>query len=340
MLFRSGASLPFLGFFGRMTDRRGGYLLMAVGCVPAGLSLVGVGLLSDSWHDLVWLLALGGVGNAAIQPGANGMLASRVAPGHRGLAFGVKQAAIPMAAMVSGLAVPPAASWAGWRPAFVVAGVAMLVVGCLLARHHDADGATAGPGVPAAVVLRRRPLLMLGIATCLASGAATTLGTYFVLSATRSGMALVTAGSVAAIGGACSVLVRIGLGAVADRGLRSPLRQVALMMLVGAGGYVLLALSVPALLVPGVLIAYGAGWGWAGLLNYGVVQRYPLAAGAATSTTQMGTNIGAMAGSPVFALIAASRGYASAWSAMAALALLGGVVVLRDGRELAAVNNV
>lgn len=330
-----GASLPFLSFFGRIADTRGGYLLMAAGCVPAGASLLGIAVLSDSWHDLVWMLAIGGVGNAAIQPGANRLLASRVPAEHRGLAFGVKQAAIPMAAMVSGLAVPPAAFWIGWRATFAAAGASLVLAAVALEHHRRAE---AEPRVARPVHGGRqtRPLVLLGVASCFASAAATTLGSYFVLSATAAGLSLSSAGLLAALGGASSVILRVVLGAAADHGLRSPLTQVAALMFVGAAGYAALAQGSPELMVPGVLIAYGAGWGWAGLLNYGVVRRYPLAAGAATSTTQLGTNVGAMAGSPVFALVVVWRGYSAAWAAMAALAVLAGFIVLRGSRALLA----
>jgi len=70
---------------------------------------------------LVALLVLGGATNACLQTTANLALARAVAPNRRGLGFGVKQAAIPTAILLGGLAVPVLGVVAGWRSPYWVA---------------------------------------------------------------------------------------------------------------------------------------------------------------------------------------------------------------------------
>ncbi len=82
--------------------------------------------LARSYPMLVTLLALSAAANALGQLASNAALAEHV-PAHRqGLSFGVKQAAVPVATLLAGVAVPTVALTAGWRWAFVVAAGAAL----------------------------------------------------------------------------------------------------------------------------------------------------------------------------------------------------------------------
>ena len=66
------------------------------------------------------LLALAGIANAVCQPAINLFMADQVALDRQGVAFGIKQSAIPAAVLVSGLALPPLAIPFGWRPTFAM----------------------------------------------------------------------------------------------------------------------------------------------------------------------------------------------------------------------------
>ena len=58
-----------------------------------------------------------GWGNGVGQPASNDLIARAVSSTRHGLAYGTKQAAIPLATMVAGIAVPVVAIPLGWRPA-------------------------------------------------------------------------------------------------------------------------------------------------------------------------------------------------------------------------------
>ena len=80
------------------------------------------------------LLALAGVSNAITQPAINVFMADEVPLERQGLAFGIKQSAIPAAVLASGLALPLVALPFGWRPTFVGFAVVSLVIAGIVGR--------------------------------------------------------------------------------------------------------------------------------------------------------------------------------------------------------------
>jgi len=78
-----------------------------------------------------------------------------------------------------------------------------------------------------------------------------------------------------------------------------------------------------------VLIGFGLGWSWPGLLAFAVVRRHPEAPAAATSVTQTGVYAGASVGPLGFGLLATHAGYPAAWVVAAvAMTLACGLTVL------------
>ncbi|MHB1850992.1 MAG: MFS transporter [Acidimicrobiales bacterium] len=117
---------------GRLAERVGPFRVMLVAVGLALLALVGIGLVVTSLAGLLGFLVVAGLSNGTMQPAVN-LLLSRAVDDHRqGLAFGVKQAAIPTATLLSGLAVPALAVTAGWHAAYLAAGGLVLLIGSVL----------------------------------------------------------------------------------------------------------------------------------------------------------------------------------------------------------------
>lgn len=145
-----GASALCSATSGRLAERAGSVALMRVAAVVSLVALCGVAALADHLWSLALFLAVGGVGNGAMQPAVNQLLTRSVPGGRQGLAFGVKQAAIPASTLLSGLAVPVLALTLGWRAAYLAAGavaVAVMVGLHLLRRRLAAAGTVNAPGV-------------------------------------------------------------------------------------------------------------------------------------------------------------------------------------------------
>ncbi len=95
----------------------------------------------------------------------------------------------------------------------------------------------------------------------------------------------------------------------------------------------MLASGVEALLVVGVLLAFGAGWGWPGLFNFAVVKSNPGAPAAATGVTQTGASAGAALGPLIFGFVVQASSYSTAWMLCGVFALLSLTAIL-IGRQM------
>lgn len=311
---------------GRIVERVGSRRSMQAAALGSAASLLSIALFADSRNGLIGFLVLGGLANAASQVAANLALARGVRTGRQGLAFGMKQASIPAATLLSGLAVPLVGITIGWRWAFVGGALGALATACTMPntsegeiRHH-----TNEPGDD----MRPMSLILLALGIGLGSAAAVPLGAFIVASGVDAGLRVESAGILLAAGGAVGIVVRLALGWLADRRSAGHLRIVAAMLIVGTAGFVLLATGMSWLFVLGTMLAFGAGWGWHGLFNFAVVKYNPNAPAAATGITQTGAAAGSAAGPFLFGVIVESASYGTAWLSAGAAALIAVAAIL------------
>jgi predicted MFS family arabinose efflux permease len=181
------------------------------------------------------------------------------------------------------------------------------------AAHTPAHGRRTGSGDRATGAL-----VVIGVAATLAGAAANALATFLVDSAVVRGISPGPAGLALTLGGAVCAAARIAGGWQADR---TPGRQVGViagLLATGAIGLALLALPGTPALVAGVLLGFGLGWAWPGLLNFAVVRLHPQAPAAATSITQTGVYAGGCVGPLTLGTIASAAGYPAMWLVAAA----------------------
>lgn len=320
---------------GRIAERLGSRRALALGIVLAVCSLGGVALFATSWVHLAAFLAVGGASNGVVQPTAALALARGVRPGRLGLAFGIKQSAVPAATLLAGLAVPLIGLTAGWRWAFGGAALASLGLLGILPGDGPAQGGRPRRDPGRRLVDREQlPLLVrVALASGLGALAANSMGAFYVESAVRAGQGLATAGLLLSFGSVCGITVRLATGWLADRNAWDPLRMAAGLLVAGTTGYLLLG-YVPATagLVLGTVIAFGAGWGWNGLMQLAVVQDHMGAPGAASGIAHAGALSGGLFGPITFGWIVATRGYVTAWTVVAAAALVAGTLLWRARR--------
>jgi MFS family permease len=311
---------------GSLVERIGSHLGMRLAAVGSATSLLGVSLFAGSLEGLVACLVLGGLANAVAHPATHLSLAREVPAGRQGFSFGIKQAAIPAATLLAGLAVPGIAITFGWRWAF--AGGAALALAVALFVPAGTARAPRRPEQAREKDVRTASLVLLALGVGLGSTAATPLGAFVVESAVAAGMRVGTAGLLLALGSAFGIAVRVAFGRLADGMTGGRLRLVAAMLGFGVVGFVLLATGMSSLLVLGTLLAFGAGWGWPGLFNFAVVLTNPRAPAAATGITQTGASGGAALGPLVFGLVVEASSYGVAWLVCGAIALAALAAVL------------
>ncbi|HEV7964193.1 MAG TPA: MFS transporter [Actinoplanes sp.] len=323
---------------GALVERYGSTAIARYGIALSATSLLAVAALARSLWSLILILALGAGANAMGQLASNTSLSRHVPVRRQGLSFGVKQAAIPVSTLLAGAAVPLIALTVGWRWAFVLAALGAVAALRLVPSEADEAKRSNGAGGERATAA----LVVIGLAATLAAGAANALGTFLVDSAVARGIAPGPAGLALTLGSLVCVLARVGGGWQADL---LPSRQVGViagLLATGAIGLALLAVPGTAALVAGVVLGFGLGWSWPGLMNFAVVRLHAQAPAAATSITQTGVYAGGCVGPLALGALAAAAGYPTMWT-VAAIAMVSagalmvvGSIMLRRHATLAA----
>lgn len=314
---------------GAMVERYGSKTVSRAAIGLAAAALLGVAVGARALWSLIAILVLGAAANALGQLASNSSLAEHVPARRQGLSFGVKQAAIPVCTLLAGVAVPAVALTLGWRWAFVLAAGLALAVLPLVPQEKTGKRKARGEAGERATAA----LVVLGLAATLAAAAANALGTFLVDSAVARGISPGPAGLSLTLGGAVCASARIFGGWQADR---LPSRQVGViagLLATGAIGLALLAVPGTVPLVIGVIMGFGLGWAWPGLMNFAVVRLHPQAPAAATSITQTGVYAGGCVGPLGLGSVATLAGYPTMWT-VAAVSMLSAAALMLVGSRM------
>lgn len=311
---------------GALVDRMGrrlGYLLGGLLVAAGGF---GVAVLAHSWVVLLLLMGVLGLANAACQVSSN-LAVAQVIPSHRrGLGFGIKQSAVPLAIVLGGLAVPTVGQLWGWRSSFLLLGAAGVVLSVVALGMSSATIAR-----PPASDLDRPPraaLAVCGLAMACASAAANFLGAFLASWGYQVGLTLAQAGLLMAAGSAGSIAMRILVGHRADGRHGANLPVVAAQVFTGA--LCLTMVSVPQLWTVVVFgfLAFAVGWSWPGLFLYAVARVGRDSPAFASGIVQAGAFTGGAIGPAAFGACVIAWGYETTWRLAAGAFLVSAVLVL------------
>lgn len=320
------------GAIGRvLSERRMGItaLLLAV------LSLTGSAFWIPAWPWLTVWAALGGAGNGLGHPSSNHLLVTHIAASSRGLAFGVKQAAVPLAGLVAGASIPLIALTFGWPVAFLLMAIFGAVVLIPTALIRAAPSPRGGARPAGELDPRLRPVLVLmATMTMFAAGSANSAVAFAVTGAVERGLAPGPAGMLLAAGSAAGAMTRIVIGRVVDRGGVSALPLIRCAIVACGTGLALMAVPATGSYVAGFLITAGLGWGWPGLVHYFVSHLAPDAAAAATGIVQTGSYIGSAVGPVLTGVVLALGSSTLAWTVLATMAAIAVAISFLVGYRL------
>jgi MFS family permease len=323
--FAAAAATPAGRFVARRGSRRGlraGASLTIVACLLAGATPV--------WWVVPVAMALGGVANGLIQVAGNLAIFDGVITGRQGLAFGAKQASVPMASMLAGISLPLIGLIFGWRWVFVAAAAPAAVLAISAppldtTRFENRDEGS----------IKRLPgsLLLLVLAGLSGAAAGNGIALFVVPSAVDIGIDEAAAGTVLAVCSVLVVAVRIGAGQLVDRKKSSG--HIEMSWMTGAGVIGALALMLapaPSAYLVALPLALLGTWGWPGVFFYTVVNTYPeypaKASGVFLSSNLTGTLIG-----PLMVGTLAGRGdYSAAWLFVALAAAVSTLALLSSYR--------
>ncbi len=333
-----GASALFSAVCGRVVERIGPTRGMRIAALLATAALVGVAA-SPTFPLLLAALAFGGFANALAQPGSNAFIVAGVPQRRNGLAFGVKQSAIPAATLLAGLAVPTVALTVGWRWAFVGAAAIALLAFSVVPRVTAPTSPTPA-GRRAAGRRTAKPeaalstLIVLGIGAGLGSAMANSLGAFLTSTAVDAGIAKGPAGLLLSVGSVVGLSMRLIVGWRADAMTGSFFRVVIGMLTAGSLGLALLAAGTPSTVLAGTAVSFGLGWAWPGLFNLAVVHHNRAAPAAATGITQTGTYAGSALGPLAFGYLVEHGSYRQAWLTFVVVTLAAAIVIEYGRRRI------
>ncbi len=330
LLFVSAAVLATPA--GHLAERIGAGAALRLGVTLAMLATAVTGVVAQSWWQLAVPLLPVGLAIGFVDTGAARAFTDGIPRQVHGLAFGIKEAAVPSASLLAGLALPTLAAWWGWRAMFVAA-VPLGMVVLLLLPAGRRDQARPSP-VPATTGAMTTRLAQLAAGVGLGSGSATAAATFLVPATTARGLSASVAGLVLVAASVTSIGARVATGWWADRGGAVPSRTIAAMLTVGASGSAVLALDGPVGVgLVASLLVLGGGWGWTGLAFLAGVRARPDAPAAAAGIVLTGLAAGGAVGPVAFGTLVTRASYTTAWWVTTAALVLAAVITATSARR-------
>ena len=321
---------------GRLVDRLGAGRSLRWAALGAGVSTLGVAVAATSWASLVGWLLVGGAAHALGQPAANRLISNAVPRGRLGLAFGLKQSAPPVAAMLAGLSVSAIAQTVGWRWAYVLG--AVMAFGVAIAVQTQPrlrrDRTPTYQNTTPSRVVSRRVIIALAIGFGFGTASSSMVTAFYVTGAVHAGASAQFAGTMLAVSSLVAVVGRVFFGALCDTLISRPLRLCSSLLLFGSLGAVWLAFGGLAAATIGVVIAIVGTWGFNGIFWFAVVRAHPVSPGRITGSIAPGGLLGGTLGPVVFGFVAELASYPSAWILCAASAVIAGATIAISGRQL------
>lgn len=329
--FFFGAMLGSAGL-GRIGEQLGARRMIIAGVGTSGLVCAVIASFVRSGAGLVVALVIAGVANSGSQTAVNKLLGQAIAPGRLGIAMAIKQSGMPAASMLGGLAVPAIALTVGWQWGYAAAAVVAATTILATMRFAPAEPAAIKTKPAAELVSTRETLIWAATAAAFSAAGAGTLGNWVTSSATDAGWSSGAAGLILSFGAISGITMRLLMGAAADRQPRMvPVRVAAAFLLVGSLGAVVLGIRAEWAQVVGAFVAFGAGWAWPALFNYGIVRTNVNAASTATGITQTGTYVGVFSGPVVMGLLVDQWGYGVGWLTIGTSMAIGSAIMWMIG---------
>lgn len=305
------AGATFSPLLGQVPDRIGALAAMRIAALVAGSASLAIALFATSYTHLLVLLAIAGLSNSLGQTASTLALVRAVKQARQGLAFGIKQAAMPVGSMVAGVSVPLIALTIGWRWGFGLAALFAFAIPLTLPRKPLAPRPTtqARPDARRGVAA----LLALAGAMFLSAASAGALTTFLVESGVVAGFSPGTAGALLASGSILAVLMRIYSGVAADRRDGGHLRICAIMIALGSIGFALIGSGTPSIMMIGSALAFAFGWGFPGLFWYAIIRQSQGRPAQVTGILMPGPMFGGVAGPIAFGWLVERLGYGTSW---------------------------
>ena len=318
--------------WGLVTDRIGERRALGVGLTLCGLVMCSIALV-DSGLAAGALLALGAGAGASVQSASGRAVMQWFGPSERGLAFGVRQTAVPVGGVIGALVLPRLAESRGVGASFVFLGVLCIVtaaVGYAVIRELPSEGVEVEE---VESVLRDRRLWVLCSGSGLYVTAQMVLFSFLVLYLhDERGFSTTEAAGVLAVAQVIAVFLRVGVGRWSDV-LRSrivPLRRIGIATTAALAAAAILLGASDAVVVSLLVLATALSAAWNGLSFVAAAELAGAArSGAAIGFQQTVLSVTGIVVPPLFAATVDASSWRLGFAAAAVAPVLGWAVLGR-----------
>jgi MFS family permease len=328
--FAAGAlTAPRIGV---LIDRFGSQMALRIGMGFSLTATIAIGLVANSWWMAAIGLALCGISHAFVQLALNRLIVETRASSDQGLAFGIKQASVPLSSLLAGLGTAVLAPDFAWNWSFAIAGGVALALGFLVPNDSE-------PPMRSSRDPELRPgtgLKKLALTAALAAGAGNSLTLLIVDSFDAYGFSDAIGAAVLGIGSGLAAVTRLAGGWTVDRRGSDGFTELRTLLVTGSAGMAMIVFSGASLplLSLGTLVAFIGGWGWQGIVFYSATRDRRLLPATASGVVLSGTMSGSVIGPTVIAVVADNLSYDVAWC-VAAFSLLVSAISVRAPGESA-----
>ncbi len=224
-------SIGFLLGGAPLIKKLGPIRVLQLGIVAGGAGLLII--LVPHWSFAALAGIVLGLGYGTSVPAGNDVLHRTAPPQHRSLIFSIKQAGVPLAGVIAGLALPALTQAFGWRSTLLFSGVLVALTVIAVQPARRTIDATRDPLHPAGlrailspanlmrpvITLRETPALtrLSSVGTCFAIAQGSWLAFLVTYAVSALGLSLGAAGLLYAVMQGTGIGGRMFLGFIADR---------------------------------------------------------------------------------------------------------------------------
>ncbi|HET9673174.1 MAG TPA: MFS transporter [Gaiellaceae bacterium] len=318
--------------WGLVTDRIGERRALASGLSVCGALVCLIGL-ANSALAAGALLALAAGAGASVQSASGRAVMQWFGPSERGLAFGVRQTAVPLGGVIGALVLPALANAHGVEASFLFLGlfcVATAVIGYAVVRDLPSEGVDVEE---VESTLRDRRLWVLCGGSGLYVTAQMVLFSFLVLYLhDERGFSAAGAAGVLATAQVVAVFLRVGVGRWSDV-LRSrivPLRRIGIATTAALAAAAILLDAPNAVVVSLLVVATALSAAWNGLSFVAAAELAGAArSGAAIGFQQTVLSVAGIVVPPLFASVVDASSWRLGFGVAAVAPLLGWVLLGR-----------
>jgi sugar phosphate permease len=316
--------------WGIVSDRIGERLAIVIGLTGAAISL-GVAAMANGFAALVAALVATGAFGASVNSASGRAVMHWFAADERGLALGIRQAAIPIGGFAGAVALPALVSAGGVHAAFVALAVNAIVwaglAGLVLRERHLDEGIAEQFVNP---LRDLRMWLLCSASTLVLAGQLAIMGFVVLFLHDARGFSTAHAALVLAAVQVGGVAVRVIVGRRSDRERRRvPLFiKLATLLAVALAAAAALVHGPIVVLVPVLVVAGILGMSWNGLSFTAAAEAAgPRRSGAAIGFQQTVLGVGGIVIPIAFAAVVAGASWRVAFFASAGCALAGAALL-------------